>query len=59
MAPGSICWIQFKPYCGENSLPDFFESTIVANCCTDLNQLSATVLVDEGILLYWVPARET
>lgn len=39
---------------------DFFGGTIVANCCTDLNQLNATsVLADEGVLLVWVPAWET
>lgn len=39
---------------------DFFGGTIVATCCTDLNQLNATsVLVDQGILLFWVPAWET
>lgn len=62
MASGSICWIQFKLCSGGkimNFLPDFFGDTIVVNCCTDLNQLSATsVLAEKGILLFWVPAWE-
>lgn len=42
-----------------NFLPDFFGGTMVANCCTDLNQLSAaSILADEGILLFWVPDWE-
>lgn len=43
-----------------NFLPDFFGGTVVANCCTDPNQVSAaSVLADEGILLFWVPDWET